>query len=124
MLVLSYKNIRYYELHKPSLLSCQLYAYIYLLYALSNRQPIKKRIMFLPGYGPMAIADWSIIVQCHLLGFPGAVVEMGAHIYWLVIFVLAGIPRSHCSVMLFLAVVFLPLHIDTNHNYDGVMYAQ
>jgi hypothetical protein len=23
--------------------------------------------MFLPGYGPIAIADWSIIVQCHLL---------------------------------------------------------
>jgi hypothetical protein len=27
----------------------------------------KKRLMFLPGYGPIAIADWSIIVQCHLL---------------------------------------------------------
>jgi hypothetical protein len=39
----------------------------YLLYALSNRQPIKKRIMFLPGYCPIVIADWSIIVQCHLL---------------------------------------------------------
>jgi hypothetical protein len=38
-----------------------------LLYALSNRQPIKKRLMFLPGYGPIEIADWSIIVQCHLL---------------------------------------------------------
>jgi hypothetical protein len=24
-------------------------------------------LMFLPGYGPKAIADWSIIVQCHLL---------------------------------------------------------
>jgi hypothetical protein len=35
--------------------------------ALSNRQPIKKRLMFLPGYGQIAIADWSIIVQCHLL---------------------------------------------------------
>jgi hypothetical protein len=36
--------------------------------------------MFLPGYGPIAIADWLIIVQCHLLvkhGFIGAVVEMG-----------------------------------------------
>jgi hypothetical protein len=37
--------------------------------------------MFLPGYGPMAIADWSIIVQCHLLvkvlASIGAVVEMG-----------------------------------------------
>jgi hypothetical protein len=31
--------------------------------------------MFLPGYGPIAIADWSIIVQCHILGF--SVVEMG-----------------------------------------------
>jgi hypothetical protein len=30
-----------------------------MLYALS--------LMFLPGYGPIAIADWSIIVQCHLL---------------------------------------------------------
>jgi hypothetical protein len=37
------------------------------LYALSNRQAIKKRLMFLPGYGLIAIADWSIIVQCHLL---------------------------------------------------------
>jgi hypothetical protein len=42
-----------------------------------------KRLMFLPGYGPIAIADWSIIVQCHPLvkyGFWrlfGAVVEMG-----------------------------------------------
>jgi hypothetical protein len=33
----------------------------------SNRQPIKKRLMFLPGYGPIAITDWSIIVQCHML---------------------------------------------------------
>jgi hypothetical protein len=35
--------------------------------------------MFLPGYGPIAIADWSIIVQCHLLVLAsiGAVVEMG-----------------------------------------------
>jgi hypothetical protein len=39
----------------------------YLLYAISNRQPIKKCLMFLPGYGPIAIADWSIIVECHLL---------------------------------------------------------
>jgi hypothetical protein len=31
----------------------------------------KKRLMFLPGYGPIAIADWSIIVQCHLLVKPG-----------------------------------------------------
>jgi hypothetical protein len=37
------------------------------LYAFSNWQPIKKCLMFLPGYGPIAIADWSIIVQCHLL---------------------------------------------------------
>jgi hypothetical protein len=42
-------------------------AIIHLLYALSNRQPIKKRLMFLPGYGSIGIADWSIIVQCHLL---------------------------------------------------------
>jgi hypothetical protein len=40
--------------------------YSCLHYALSNRQPIKKR-QFLPGYGPTAFADWSIIVQCHLL---------------------------------------------------------
>jgi hypothetical protein len=39
--------------------------------------------MFLPGYGPMAIADWSFIVQCHLLvktwalAYIGAVVETG-----------------------------------------------
>jgi hypothetical protein len=37
-------------------------------YSHSNLQPIKKHLMFLPGYGPIAIAaDWSIIVQCHLL---------------------------------------------------------
>jgi hypothetical protein len=39
--------------------------------------------MFLPGYGPIAIADWSITVQCHLLvktwvlASIGAVIEMG-----------------------------------------------
>jgi hypothetical protein len=38
-----------------------------LLYAPGNWQPIKKCLMFLPGYGPIAITDWSIIVQCHLL---------------------------------------------------------
>jgi hypothetical protein len=43
------------------------YTLIFVYSALSNRQPIKKRLMFLPGYGPIAIADWSIIVQCHLL---------------------------------------------------------
>jgi hypothetical protein len=59
-----YKNFGYYELHEPSLCAYQLYTYIYLLY---NRQPIKKRLMFLPGYGPIAITDWLIIVQCHLL---------------------------------------------------------
>jgi hypothetical protein len=32
-------------------------AYSCLLYALSNRQPIKTRLVFLPGYGPIAIAD-------------------------------------------------------------------
>jgi hypothetical protein len=32
--------------------------------------------MFLPGYGLIAIADWSIIVQCHLL------VKHGFSIYW------------------------------------------
>jgi hypothetical protein len=63
--------------------ACQLHTYNCLHYALnSNRQPIKKRLMFLPGYGPIAIADWSIIVQCHLLvtwvlAYIGAVVEMG-----------------------------------------------
>jgi hypothetical protein len=45
-----------------------LHTYSCLHYALSNRQSIKKRFMFLPGYDPIAIADWSIIVQwqCHL----------------------------------------------------------
>jgi hypothetical protein len=52
---------------EPRLYACQLYAYRCILYALNNRQSIKKRLMFLPGYGPIAIADWSIIVQCHLL---------------------------------------------------------
>jgi hypothetical protein len=54
-------------LRKPILYTCKLHTYSSLLYALRNRQPIKKRLMFLPGYGPIAIADWSIIVQCHLL---------------------------------------------------------
>jgi hypothetical protein len=26
-----------------------------------------KNVSCFPGYGPIAIADWSIIVQCHLL---------------------------------------------------------
>jgi hypothetical protein len=53
----------------PRLYACQLQTYIYLRYTLtwSNRQPIKKRPCFLPGYGPIAIADWSIIVHCNLL---------------------------------------------------------
>jgi hypothetical protein len=33
----------------------------------SQSKNIKKRHMFLPGYGPIAIADWSIIVQCQIL---------------------------------------------------------
>jgi hypothetical protein len=37
--------------------------------------------MFLPGYGPIAIADWSIIVQSigqtWVLASIGAIVEMG-----------------------------------------------
>jgi hypothetical protein len=71
---MNYVNQDY--MHVNYTLSC-------LLYALSNRQPIKKRL-FLPGYAPIAIADWSIIVQCHLLvtqawvlASIGAVVEMG-----------------------------------------------
>jgi hypothetical protein len=54
------KEFGCYELREPRLYDCQLHTYGCL-------QPIKKRLMFLPGYGPMAIADWSIIVQCHLL---------------------------------------------------------
>jgi hypothetical protein len=69
------------ELHEPRLYACQLYAYSCLLYALSNRQPITKRLMFLPGYDPIAIADWSIIVpsigQTWVLASIGAVVERG-----------------------------------------------
>jgi hypothetical protein len=52
---------------EPRLYACQLHTYSCLHYALINRQPIKKRLMFLPGYGPIAVADWSISVQCHLL---------------------------------------------------------
>jgi hypothetical protein len=52
---------------EPRLYACQLHTYSCLHYALSNRQPIKQCLMFLPGYGPIAIADWSIIVHCHLL---------------------------------------------------------
>jgi hypothetical protein len=36
---------------------CVNYTLIVVYTALSNRQPIKKHIMFLPGYGPIAIAD-------------------------------------------------------------------
>jgi hypothetical protein len=56
-----------YELREPRLYACQLHTHSSLHYALSNRQPIKKRLMFLPGYALIAIADWSIIVQSHLL---------------------------------------------------------
>jgi hypothetical protein len=68
-----------FELREPRLYACQLYTYSCLLYALSNRQPIKQNLMFLPGYGPIPIADWSIIVQFHgqtwVLASIGAVVE-------------------------------------------------
>jgi hypothetical protein len=60
-------NFGCYELREPRLYACQVHTYICLHYALSNRQPIKKRIMYLPGYGPVAIADWPIIVHCHQL---------------------------------------------------------
>jgi hypothetical protein len=62
------------------------YTYGCLHYVLSNRQPIKKCLTFLHGYGPIAIADWSIIVnhcampsigQTWVLASIGAVVEMG-----------------------------------------------
>jgi hypothetical protein len=53
--------------YEPRLYTCQLHANSCLHYALSNWQPIKKRLMFLPGYGPIAIADWSIIVHCNQL---------------------------------------------------------
>jgi hypothetical protein len=39
---------------------------VYTMFLLTGSQS-KKRLMFLPRYGPIAIADWSIIVQCHLL---------------------------------------------------------
>jgi hypothetical protein len=55
------------DLREPRLYACQLYTYGCLHHILSNLQPIKKRLMFLPGYGPIVIADWSIIVHCHLL---------------------------------------------------------
>jgi hypothetical protein len=45
-------------------------------YALSNWQPIKQRLMFFPGYGPIAIADWSIIV--HAIYWS----NMGFSVYW------------------------------------------
>jgi hypothetical protein len=44
----------------------------------------KKRLMCLPEYGPIAIADWSIIVQCHLLvkhGFYGLLVQTLKWVY-------------------------------------------
>jgi hypothetical protein len=71
MLVLSgeyfYNNFCSYEQRKQRLYACQLYTYICLHYALSNLQPINKTPHVLPGYGPIAIADWSILVHCHLL---------------------------------------------------------
>jgi hypothetical protein len=39
---------------------------VYTLLLVTGSQS-KKRLMFLSGYGSKAIADWSIIVQCHLL---------------------------------------------------------
>jgi hypothetical protein len=63
---------------RTEIICVQLHTYSCLHYALSNRQPIKKR-----GYGPIAIVDWSIIVQMSYIGQTwvlasiGAVVEMG-----------------------------------------------
>jgi hypothetical protein len=40
---------------------------------------------FLPGYGPIAIADWSSILQCHLLvkhGFYRLLVQLLKWAYW------------------------------------------
>jgi hypothetical protein len=42
----------------------------------SNLQPIKK-ISHLPRYGPIAIADWSILGQTWVLASNDAVFEMG-----------------------------------------------
>jgi hypothetical protein len=39
--------------------------YVYTMILVTGSQ--SKNVMFLPGYGPIAIADWSFIVQCHLL---------------------------------------------------------
>jgi hypothetical protein len=63
-------------LYSARLYACQLYTYSCLLYALSNRQPIKKCLMFLPGYGPNHCAMPSI-GQTWVLASIGAVVEMG-----------------------------------------------
>jgi hypothetical protein len=54
--------------------------------------------MFLPGYGPIAIADWSIIGQTWVLASIGAVVEMG---------VLSTLKRRHCFMESRLAVAYL-----------------
>jgi hypothetical protein len=69
---------------EPRLYACQLYTYCCLHYTLSNLQPIKKRLMFLPEYGPIAIAAWLVnhyampsIDQTWALASIGAVIEMG-----------------------------------------------
>jgi hypothetical protein len=49
---------------------CVNYTYSCLHYTLVTCSQ-SKNVMFLPGYGPIAIADWSILVHCHLLGKHG-----------------------------------------------------
>jgi hypothetical protein len=50
--------------------------YSCLHYALSNRQPIKKHPMFLPGYGPIEIADGQSLYNAIYWS------NMGFSVYW------------------------------------------
>jgi hypothetical protein len=51
-------------------------------YTLSILQPIKTRLMFLPGYDPITIVDWSILVHCHLLVKRGSWRQMMQSLKW------------------------------------------
>jgi hypothetical protein len=103
-----YKNFGSYELREPRLYACQLYSYSCLHYALSNLQPIKKRLMFLSGFGPIAIADWSSLVHCHLLvkhwvlASNDAVFEMGDLIRTLKRLLTASIHCFYTNVKLYM----------------------
>jgi hypothetical protein len=52
------------------------------VYSMQTVSQSKKHLMFLPGYGPIAIADRSIIVQCHLLVKHGFLRQLVQSLKW------------------------------------------